>query len=64
MIMWWKPLPTFCFEDPIGSFSQRPIDSTYGISLYCEVSWPAAKPYLRREKRVYHYEVYNPTPAP
>ena len=34
-------------------------DTTYGAGIYMEVSWPAAKPYALREKRVYYYELFN-----
>jgi len=35
------------------------VEWDYGAVINIEISWPLAKPYAKREKRYYSYELYN-----
>ncbi len=39
--------------------SSQPLKSTDVVRLNVELSWPVAKPYERREKRLFTLEIYN-----
>lgn len=62
-ILVWKAsdsdVPALQYHDPADTANPKTITTGEKMRVFFELSWPAARPYDSREKRLYVYEFYK-----